>query len=471
MPRPSSAGTRSRPCSPGSSASPAGRPRSRAWPACSRSTSGWAACACATPTASGSRSTTRGCRSGRRRCCAARSRSSRSARGGSRSTACPRRHRRAEAVQPAAAARAAVQPAPRRHRPAVRRCARAGRAGPRRGRDLRPRRQRRHGPRRRARGRAPRPAPHRPADRPARPRRPGSTCPRGTLSIDLQGSETGGLLAAATGRPEAGALRLSLTGDGPLSGWQGRLAVDAERLAKLDLAVDLAYAERKQVSVTGALDAAPGALPRGARRHHRHARRSLGSGRRDGPATLRRRGARRCRRPALRLSGNGSADLAADTVEGCRARGPARPRAVLRTCRYAARRGGRAEADRQRRGDAARTRPCRHRHGPAGGEPGHEPPDRRLRGRVQRAARRRAGGPARQGDSHDRRAGAGRPHSGRRTSSSWHWTASCRPGARRSSASWPCARPWARSPATPASIASGSPAPPGSTPACPSSRP
>ena len=76
----------------------------------------------------------------------------------------------------------------------------------------------------------------------------GLDLPAQTLSIDLQGSETGGLLAAATGRPEAGALRLSLEGDGPLASWQGRLAVEAERLAKLELAVDLAYADRKQIS-------------------------------------------------------------------------------------------------------------------------------------------------------------------------------------------------------------------------------
>ena len=70
-----------------------------------------------------------------------------------------------------------------------------------------------------------------------------------------------GLLAAVSGRPEAGALRLSLTGQGPLSSWRGKLAVDAERLANLDLAVDLAYADQKRLAMTGTLDAAQGALP------------------------------------------------------------------------------------------------------------------------------------------------------------------------------------------------------------------
>ena len=102
-----------------------------------------------------------------------------------------------------------------------------------------------------------------------------------SLSIDLTGSETGGLLAAVSGRPEAGALRLSLKGQGPLSGWQGRLAVDAERLAKLDLAVDLAYADQKRLAVTGALDAAPGALPADTGRGDRHPCRAGAACRRD----------------------------------------------------------------------------------------------------------------------------------------------------------------------------------------------
>ena len=37
--------------------------------------------------------------------------------------------------------------------------------------------------------------------------------------------------------------------------------MDAERLANLDLAVDLAYADQKRLAMTGTLDAAPGALP------------------------------------------------------------------------------------------------------------------------------------------------------------------------------------------------------------------
>ena len=139
--------------------------------------------------------------------------------------------------------------------------------------------------------------------------------PAGTLKIDLQGSETGGLLAAATGRPAAGALRLSLVGEGPLSGWQGKLAVEAERLARLDLAVDLAYAERRSLGLAGALDAAPGALPgQLADVVGTHADLTLRAGetapRRYAIETL------ELQTASLGLSGSGGADLAADTLRG-----------------------------------------------------------------------------------------------------------------------------------------------------------
>jgi len=67
------------------------------------------------------------------------------------------------------------------------------------------------------------------------------------LSIKLEGSETGGLVAAATGQPQAGPVRLSLEGDGPLDDWRGRLLADAERLARLETTLDLAYASTRRV--------------------------------------------------------------------------------------------------------------------------------------------------------------------------------------------------------------------------------
>ena len=85
--------------------------------------------------------------------------------------------------------------------------------------------------------------------------------PSSRLSIDTHGQETGGLLAAITGRPQAGALHLSLKGAGPLDDWQGRLLVDAEHLAHLETKLDLAYASTHRVQVDGTFTAAPGALP------------------------------------------------------------------------------------------------------------------------------------------------------------------------------------------------------------------
>ena len=195
-----------------------------------------------------------------------------------RSTACPRRHRNRQAVQPAAAARAAVEPAPRRHRPSCSSMPGAGPAGPRRGRDLRARRQWRH--RAPTGGRAV--STSRCAGLTSRPRgstcRPGRSAAAQSLRVDLQGSETGGLLAAATGRPEAGALRLSLTGDGPLPAGRAGSSVDAERLAKLDLAVDLAYAERRRLAVAGLARTRAGRLAARHQRHRRQPRRTGGEG-------------------------------------------------------------------------------------------------------------------------------------------------------------------------------------------------
>lgn len=83
------------------------------------------------------------------------------------------------------------------------------------------------------------------------------------LGIRLEGSETGGLVASATGQPQAGALRLLLEGDGPLDDWRGRLLADAERLARLETTLDLAYASTRRIRIDGSFTAAPGALPPG----------------------------------------------------------------------------------------------------------------------------------------------------------------------------------------------------------------
>lgn len=137
----------------------------------------------------------------------------------------------------------------------------------------------------------------------------------GSLHLNVQGQETGGLLGQLTERPEAGALRLSLAGDGPLSDWRGHLAVEAERLAKLDLAVDLAYAAERHVSLSGSLDAEPGALPTElAAIVGSHAELTLRAGE-AGPQrfALQELG---LRAGGLSLAGSGDADLGSNIVDG-----------------------------------------------------------------------------------------------------------------------------------------------------------
>ena len=81
------------------------------------------------------------------------------------------------------------------------------------------------------------------------------------LKIDAIAEETGGLVGGLAGRPGAGPFKLTLQGDGPLAQWQGRLRAGADGLFDLATELELAYAERKQLGLTGTLDVAPGVLP------------------------------------------------------------------------------------------------------------------------------------------------------------------------------------------------------------------
>jgi translocation and assembly module TamB len=81
------------------------------------------------------------------------------------------------------------------------------------------------------------------------------------LDLRLTGSETGGLLAAALGRPELGRLELALEGSGPLAGWAGRLTAVAEGLGDADLALRLAAVEPLRLAIDGPIRPAPGLLP------------------------------------------------------------------------------------------------------------------------------------------------------------------------------------------------------------------
>jgi len=81
------------------------------------------------------------------------------------------------------------------------------------------------------------------------------------LDLSLKANETGGLLAAVSGRPEAGELHLDLGGKGPLADWRGRLALEAQGLASLETDLALGLADLPRIGIDGRLDVAPGVLP------------------------------------------------------------------------------------------------------------------------------------------------------------------------------------------------------------------
>ncbi len=82
-----------------------------------------------------------------------------------------------------------------------------------------------------------------------------------SIGLDLSGSETGGLMAALTGQPEAGDLSLSLIGDGPLADWNADLRFAIANLVSADAELALAYGESPSIDL--ALNVLPvaGALP------------------------------------------------------------------------------------------------------------------------------------------------------------------------------------------------------------------
>jgi translocation and assembly module TamB len=82
-----------------------------------------------------------------------------------------------------------------------------------------------------------------------------------TLVLDLKATETGGLLALLTGRPEADAFALELTGAGPLGDWQGNLGIEAAGLARAEAQIKLALGDTTRVCIDGEFEPAPGILP------------------------------------------------------------------------------------------------------------------------------------------------------------------------------------------------------------------
>lgn len=135
------------------------------------------------------------------------------------------------------------------------------------------------------------------------------------LALRLEGSERGGLVAAATGLPRAGEARLRIVGEGPLARWRASLAASLERVGALDgtLALDLEGLPAVELELGGRLE------PEGAPASVLAA---LGV-RPELALTLRPEGPERLRLERLRLStpalsaeGAGTLDLAGRTLEG-----------------------------------------------------------------------------------------------------------------------------------------------------------
>lgn len=142
-----------------------------------------------------------------------------------------------------------------------------------------------------------------------------------SLSLALDGSERGGLVAAATGLERAGAARLELTGSGPLAAWRGTLAATVEGLGALDgrLGLDLEGLPGVELALAGRLE--PGGLPASLLAVLGERPELALTLRPDGPERLH-LSELRIATPALALAGEGRLDLAADRIEG-RLRGEA----------------------------------------------------------------------------------------------------------------------------------------------------
>lgn len=84
------------------------------------------------------------------------------------------------------------------------------------------------------------------------------------LSIDLAGSETGGLVAKLAGLPQAGDLKLGLHGAGPLDAWTGKLTVDLARAVLVEADLKLGITDHASMGIDAVIQPADGLLPKDA---------------------------------------------------------------------------------------------------------------------------------------------------------------------------------------------------------------
>lgn len=81
------------------------------------------------------------------------------------------------------------------------------------------------------------------------------------IGLDLQGSETGGLMASLTGVEQAGDLTLTLKGEGPLDDWRADLDLSIQGLVAATADLALAYGENPSIDLEAEVVPVEGALP------------------------------------------------------------------------------------------------------------------------------------------------------------------------------------------------------------------
>lgn len=81
------------------------------------------------------------------------------------------------------------------------------------------------------------------------------------IGLDVEGSETGGLMASLTGIGQAGDLTLQLKGEGPLDNWRADLALAVQGLVAADAGLALAYGENPSIDLQAEVVPVEGAMP------------------------------------------------------------------------------------------------------------------------------------------------------------------------------------------------------------------
>lgn len=82
-----------------------------------------------------------------------------------------------------------------------------------------------------------------------------------TVDLAVQASDSGGLVAGLTGRPEADPVTVDLQVRGPFSAVAGRLTANAGQIAELAAELELAIVDQPSIALDGTLTVAEGALP------------------------------------------------------------------------------------------------------------------------------------------------------------------------------------------------------------------